>query len=227
MSSRDRKKQYGFTRNLLWFLPFLISAAIIFGLPLLVIGLVVPLLILPVFLYRAYTKVHFDYNEVSAALSNIDVHLRKRYDTLPNLFKSVMHAMAHEKNLLKEIVELRNHAPSLSKTVNSDDLNQTLCELTEVDKKLKNFMLTMENYPELRSIESINRAMIQLERVEADIAASRSIYNGCVHANNTNSDTWPYSMFFDISGMDRKPYYQDPEPEKINQSFDVDTYLAS
>ena len=47
-------------------------------------------------------------NKVEYAFSSIDVMLKKRYDLIPNLVKTVKQYAKHEEKLLTDIVQLRN-----------------------------------------------------------------------------------------------------------------------
>ena len=49
-------------------------------------------------------------NQALAALSSIEVQLRKRYDLIPQTLKLAKKYMVHERSLLEDIVQLRNYA---------------------------------------------------------------------------------------------------------------------
>lgn len=49
-------------------------------------------------------------NQTKNAWSDIDVQLKRRYDLIPNLVEAVKGYMAHEKNLLVQLIEVRTAA---------------------------------------------------------------------------------------------------------------------
>jgi len=60
--------------------------------------------------YAVYTSVIQAKNYADTQLSNIDIQLRRRLDTIPNLLKTARKFMTHEQDLIKEVTELRSQA---------------------------------------------------------------------------------------------------------------------
>ena len=60
-----------------------------------------------VVLYIWYAKLIARRNAARAALSSIDVQLKKRHDLLPNILKLAGRFMTHEKELLEDLTALR------------------------------------------------------------------------------------------------------------------------
>ena len=60
--------------------------------------------------YFWYVSIISKRNSALEALSSIDVQLQKRGELIPNILKIAKKFMDHEKQLLKEITELRTQA---------------------------------------------------------------------------------------------------------------------
>jgi LemA protein len=58
-------------------------------------------------LYNTYTKVIKANNMAQAALSSIEIQLRKRYDLIPNVLAIAKKFMTHEKETLAEITSTK------------------------------------------------------------------------------------------------------------------------
>ena len=56
-------------------------------------------------LYNSFIKLN---NKVKEAFSTMDVYLKKRWDLIPNIVETVKGYANHEKDTLKEVIELRN-----------------------------------------------------------------------------------------------------------------------
>ncbi len=56
-------------------------------------------------IYNSFVKLN---NKVKEAFSIMDVYLKKRWDLIPNIVEIVKSYAKYEKNILKEVVELRN-----------------------------------------------------------------------------------------------------------------------
>ena len=105
-------------------------------------------------LYIIYVGLITKKNKVNEAQSGIDVQLKKRYDLIPNLLTMAAKFMAHESQLMEEITKLRSAAMENSFKDNPAEKikNEHLLE-----NKLKEFNLSVENYPDLKS----NQTMLQ------------------------------------------------------------------
>ena len=70
-----------------------------------IIGIVVLLIVYIIALYNSFVQLN---NKVDEAFSTMDVYLKKRWDLIPNIVETVKGYAKHEKDTLKEVVELRN-----------------------------------------------------------------------------------------------------------------------
>ena len=53
-------------------------------------------------------------NTVQSSWSDVDVHLKKRYDLVPNLIETVKGYAAHEKSVFQNVTEARSQAMQTS-----------------------------------------------------------------------------------------------------------------
>ena len=60
--------------------------------------------------YMIYVSLIHKKNKVKEASSGIDVQLKKRYDTIPNLLTAAAKYMSFEEKLLEDITKLRTQA---------------------------------------------------------------------------------------------------------------------
>lgn len=187
----------------------------------LIIGFVVAVIVIGV-VYQLYVSVVEARNYGQAALSNIDIQLRRRLDTVPNLIKMARKFMTHEQDLLKDITELRSQAASVSC---KDAPSEGFALNGKLGGKVNSLMVAVENYPDLKSDAVLQDAMKDLSLIEEDIAATRRLYNGAVLDFNNKFDIFPYSVIASMMNMERMVSYEDQEPDKIKQSVDASDYL--
>lgn len=85
-------------------------------------------------------------SRVNYAFSSIDVMLKKRFDLIPNLVKTVRQYMQYEQSLLNQLTELRAKAIMGGLSEN---------ERAEVNSKIgrimRDIIVSAENYPELKA----------------------------------------------------------------------------
>lgn len=163
-------------------------------------------------LYFLYAGVIMKKNKVKEASAGIDVQLKKRYDLLPNLLNMAAKFMAHESKLMEEITKLRTAAMANSFKDNPQEKikNEKLLE-----SKLKEFNLSVENYPDLKSNQTMMTAMQSMNEVEEHIAAARRFYNAAVNDLTNACEIFPSSLIASMLGIRADmPYFEAEEAAK-------------
>ena len=146
--------------------------------------------IILVILYSSYFNVIKAKNNVMEALSGIDVQLKKRHDLIPNILTIAKRFMEHEKELFEKVTELRTQAMkaplgSKAKFVAEDKLDSTLGQI----------LVSVENYPELKSDKNMDQAMKTYNEVEEHISAARRFYNSALTQVRNTTQIFPGSLF--------------------------------
>ncbi len=85
-------------------------------------------------------------------------------------------------------------------------------------------LISVENYPDLKSDQTMLQAMRSYNEVEAQIAAARRFYNSNVNALNNSIQIFPGSIFAKLAGIANMPFF---EAEQIaHKSIDAKDYLG-
>ena len=172
-----------------------------------IIAIITILLVYTLITYNNLVKIR---NRVDEAFSTMDVYLKKRWDLIPNIVETVKGYTKHEKETLKEVVELRNF--SYDKMTNNDkiDVNSRMSE------RISSLMIVAESYPELKASENFKDLSKQLIKVEDDIANSRKYYNGTVRIMNNKVEMFPSNIVAKILGYKAFKMFEADESEKEN-----------
>ena len=167
-------------------------------------------------IYSVYASLIKKKNKVEEAFSSIDVQLKKRYDLIPNILTIASKFMEHEKGVFEKITELRTQALSMPKDV--DALGKKLELDSQIKDLMKGIMVSVENYPELKSDTTMVTAMQTYNEVEEHISAARRFYNSAVNDLNNAVEIFPSSMFAAMLGISKKEFFkiESYEREKIN-----------
>lgn len=154
-------------------------------------------------------------NKAKEAFSTMDVYLKKRWDLIPNLVETVKGYAKHEKDTLKEIVELRSSAYD---NMTDDDKIKANEKLSTGITKI---MALAEAYPDLKANENFKDLSNQLTKVEDDIANSRKYYNGVVRMFNNKVEMFPSNILAGIFGYKPKTMFEanTNERENVKVSF--------
>lgn len=150
-------------------------------------------------------------NEVDNAFGGIDVQLKKRYDLIPNLVATVQQYASQEKELLEKITQLR------AKAVGGNLSNDEKVDLdNQISGALRNIMVSVENYPDLKASENFLNLQRSLNEVESQISAARRAYNAAVTDFNNGIETFPGNLMAGMMGLSRKQVFEIPETERQN-----------
>ncbi len=150
-------------------------------------------------------------NQVRNAYSSIDVMLKKRFDLLPNLIETVKQYASHEKEVLQNIVELRNglNKPDLAK-------EEKVALENQLTKQINGLNLTVENYPDLKANENFLNLQRNLTEIESQLSASRRTYNASVLDLNNGLEKFPSNIIGNLFNFNKEVFFEVPVAEKEN-----------
>lgn len=178
-------------------------------------------LIVLITLYGMYTRLIQKKNNVAEAFSDIDVQLKKRYDLIPNILTIANKFMEHERSLFEKITELRTQAVNIPNDINQADKKFQLD--TQISSMMGQLKVQVENYPQLKSDQTMIQAMQTYNTQEEHIAAARNFYNSAVKELNNAVEIFPSSLVAAIIGIKSATFIQATAEER--QRIDAADYL--
>lgn len=129
--------------------------------------------------------------QVSTALSDIDVFQKRRVDLLYNLADAVKSYNAHEASVIVELAKARGPKEGdNSKPVNASAYIQAVAE----------------NYPQLKADANYRQYMTELALTENKIASVRENYNQSVKNYRRYVRSFPAGMVLSILGYEVQTY---------------------
>ncbi len=153
--------------------------------------------------YMVYTYNRFQVlrNAAEATLAQIRVALRKRLDLIGQLVDAVKSYARFEKETLEKITRMRASIGSASPE-----------QVREIERETRTILARLiavaENYPELRTAETVSKLMEAVRSVEDEIARQRYTYNNIVQQYNTMIDTYPSRIVALMAGIRKLPYLE-------------------
>jgi len=177
---------------------------------LIVLGAVIGFLI---FLYNKLVTLKL---RVKEAWSDIDVQLKRRNSLIPNLVESVKGYMKHEKTLLEKITELRSKVEKADSPKKLGELN------SQLSSALGSLNIAVENYPQLKANENVNKLQDELTNTEDKISYSRRFYNQSVLAFNTAIKRFPNVLLAGVFGFKEEEFFESSEDERKDIKVDLD-----
>ena len=171
-----------------------------------ILGIIILFIIIVIALYNSLINRK---NKVEYAFGGIDVMLKKRTDLIPNLVSSVQQYMAHERELLTKITELRSAVMSegISDQQRFDLENQ-------IGSALGRLKIAVEAYPDLKANQNFLQLQASLYEAEEQISASRRAFNAAVLNFNNSVEMFPTNILAGMMKYQRKASFEIPEQER-------------
>lgn len=175
-----------------------------------IIAIVLVLALYVMNVYNALVKVR---NNAEEAESAIDVHLKQRYDLIPNLVETVKGYAKHESGTLEAVIKARNAAMSATTTEAKDEANNVL------QGTLKSLFALSESYPELKANTNFLDLQQQLKKIEDGLLNARKYFNAIVKDMNNKVEMFPSSIVASMFNFKKLSYVKVEEEAK--QRVDV------
>jgi LemA protein len=170
-----------------------------------------------VFLIGMYNGLIGKKNQVANVYASLDAMLQKRYDLIPNLVSTVQGYMKHERELLLEIVQLRNAAHTSARSRLHDE--------DKMSESLKQLFALAENYPQLKASQNFLHLQATLNEVEEQISAARRAFNASITDYNNAVEMFPSSIMAGMMGLQKKQWFEIADEQR--KSPDVGRQLSA
>lgn len=170
---------------------------------------VVILALLAVGTYNGFVRAR---NRIQESWRQVDVELNRRYELLPNLVETVRGYAAHERNTLADVTRLRTEAQSLARSDGGLPSPQRADAEQALSGAVRQLLVSVEAYPELRSNQNFLELQRQLADTEDRIAAGRRYYNANVRVYNTKVESVPSNLVANLFSFEKATYFEVDDP---------------
>ena len=162
------------------------------------------------YIVSVYNKLKTTQQHVKEAWSNIDTHLKRRYELIPNLVETVKGYAKHERETLEAVINARNMAINNENAAVQDRAKDE----NVLSGALKTVFALSESYPDLKSNQNFLELQQELTDTENKLQAARSFYNTTVLSLNTQVDTFPSNMIAARFNIQKQAFFELDEQEK-------------
>ena len=157
--------------------------------------------------------------EINKRTSDISVQLTQRRDTLIKLLDLTKSHMKYEKNLLRNVTELRSITTN---NIKPEDLSKINNKINEGFAKVN---VAFEAYPNLRASDSVMQLMSTADLNEREIAASRRLYNQSVMEFNQKLFMFPDQNVAAGMKLHTLPLFEASAEQKKDVNLDMTSFL--
>ncbi|QQG38210.1 MAG: LemA family protein [Candidatus Kaiserbacteria bacterium] len=158
-----------------------------------IIGIV--LVLLALFVGGKYNSLVKSNESIDAQWAQVESQYQRRFDLIPNLVNSVKGIMNQEQEVFQAIADARTrYSGAVSPEARAG-------AATQVESALARLLVIMENYPQLRSADTVQSLMAELSGTENRISVERMRYNEIVRDYNVSVKTFPGSLVASLFGF--------------------------
>jgi len=170
-----------------------------------------------------YNTLQVQDEATKSAWAEVVNQYQRRADLIPNLVNTVKGYAAQEQAVLLGVTEARAKASQI--TVNADDpasLAAFQQAQGEVSSALSRLLVTVENYPDLKSDQNFRDLQAQLEGTENRITVARNRFIQAVQDFNVTVRRFPTNLTAMIFGYKVKPNFTVADEAAISKPPTVD-----
>ena len=163
--------------------------------------------------------------EVSKEWGNVETTYQRRNDLIGNLVKTVQGSADFEKSTLEAVIKARSEATSVKidpTNITPEQLAQFNQAQGNLNSSLSRLLVTVEQYPDLKSNQNFLKLQDELASTENQILTARTRFNESVQKYNNYILVFPNSIF--LGNYKEKPYFDAvagaEKPVEVNFDFD-------
>ncbi len=171
-----------------------------------IIVVIVVVVLFLIYIYNSLIRLRV---RVKNAWAQIDVQLKRRYDLIPNLVKTVKGYMKHEKGVLESVTKART-------SLINGTTQEKAAASNQITDALKSIFAVAENYPQLKANENFKHLQEELSGTESKIAYARQFYNDSVMQFNEALQVFPKNVFGKMFGFTNEAFFETKGKQREN-----------
>ena len=184
-------------KKLIWIIIIIVILAVVFSL----IGF-----------YNSVIKAN---EAVDNQWAQVETTYQRRFDLIPNLVNSVKGIMTQEQEVFGNLADAR------TKYAGAATVDEKVAAANQVESALGRLLLIFERYPELRSVETVQNLMVQLEGTENRISVERKRFNDSVKTYNVKIKIFPGNILAGWFGFEVRSFFEAAEGAEEAPNVDL------
>ena len=161
---------------------------------------------------------------VSKAWGQVENVYQRRADLVPNLVALVKNYQEYEQGTLIAVTEARAKKASATsvnmESYTESDLQNFQTAQDELGESLNRLIVSIENYPDLKSSENYLTLQAQLAGCENRILTERQRFNEAAKAYNQSLRKFPGNIIANMFNFEKRPYFEaDEGADKVPETF--------
>ncbi len=168
------------------------------------IGIVV-LVLLVIWTMTTYNSLVTKAQAVDTQWAQVETQYQRRLDLIPNLVGAVKGAMGQETEVFTALAEARTRYAGAGNTADK------VAAANQVESAFARLLVVMENYPQLRSVETVQALMAENAGTENRVSVERGRYNEAVGVYQIATKRFPGGLVASIFGFGSREMFEAAE----------------
>ena len=165
----------------------------------LIAGIIV---VLGIIFFGTYNNLIAKSTAIDGQWAQVETQYQRRFDLIPNLVESTKGFLKQEQTIYDNIAKARTQYAG-SKTV-----DEKVANAQALDSALGRLLVIVENYPNLKSNETVARLMDELSGTENRISVERRRFNELVQDYNLSIKRIPTNLIAAVFSFKQRAYFQ-------------------
>ncbi|OGG18179.1 LemA family protein [Candidatus Gottesmanbacteria bacterium RIFCSPHIGHO2_02_FULL_39_14] len=166
------------------------------------LGIIGAVVLLGFMFFGTYNSLVTKTTAIDGQWAQIEAQYQRRYDLIPNLVESTRGFLTQEKTIFEEIARARTQYGG-AKTV-----DEKVAAAGGLESALGRLLVIVENYPNLKSNETVARLMDELAGTENRISVERRRFNELVQDYNLTIKRIPTNIIAGMFRFGERPYFE-------------------
>lgn len=167
-----------------------------------IIGIIIGIVMLVFWIIGSYNGLVNINEQVNTAWAQVETQYQRRYDLIPNLVEATKGVLTQEQAVFTAIANARQGYAGAKTSEEKVEAAQRL------DSSLARLLVIVENYPELKSDQTVKALMDELAGTENRISVERRRYNESVQTYNVKVKSIPTVLIAAPMGFAQKKFYE-------------------
>jgi len=163
-------------------------------------------------------------NDVDTQWAAVENQYQRRFELIPNLEASTKAVLTQEKEVFTKLAEARANYAGVRNTGTSEE---KLKATSEYESAISRLLVIVEQYPALKSNETVQNLMISIEGTENRVAVARDRYNEEVNKYNKEVEVFPTTLWAKLFGYGKRTLYQSSDGAEVAPKVNFESSSSS
>lgn len=180
---------------------------------LLIVGVIV--VILALYSWTSYNGLVTIRETATAQWQQVETQYQNRFDLIPGLVAATKGVLTQEQKVFNDIAQAR------TKYSGAQTVNDKATAATQVESALSRLLVIVENYPVLKSSETVRDLMTQIEGTQNRVTVERMRFNEYVKTYQVAIKRFPRSIVASLFGFEDLNYFEAQSGAEVSPTVDL------